>query len=74
MYTYLNKYVRRELYHSPTPAEEVESTHDSEARWFTVFDTLEYHQSPLATESQLLTAFTTPFGRFTFFRAPYGVT
>ena len=36
----LNKYVRRELYQSPTPIEEVSSIHASEACWFTVFDAL----------------------------------
>ena len=71
----LNKYVRRELYQSPTPVEKVASIHASEARRFTVFDALKgYHQCPLAAESQLLTTFTTPFGRFAFLRAPYGVT
>ena len=71
----LNKYVRRELYQSPTPAEEVASIRASEPRWFTVFDALKgYHQCPLATESQLLTTFTTPFVRFAFLRARYGVT
>ena len=71
----LNKYVRRELYQSPTPIEEVASIHASEAKWFTVFDALKgYHQCPLAEDSQLLTTFTTPYGRFAFLRAPYGVT
>ena len=40
-----------------------------------MFDALKgYHQCPLATEIQLLATFTTPFGRFAFLRAPYGVT
>ena len=71
----LNKYVRRELYQSPTPIEEVASIHASKAQWFTVFDALKgYHQCPLAEESQPLTTFITPFGRFAFLRAPYGIT
>ncbi|KAF0307558.1 Transposon Ty3-I Gag-Pol polyprotein [Amphibalanus amphitrite] len=71
----LNKFVRRERYQSPTPIEEVASIRSSEARWFTVFDALKgYHQCPLAEDSRLLTTFITPFGRFAFLRAPYGVT
>jgi hypothetical protein len=38
------------------------------------FDALKgYHQCPLDEESQRLTAFITPFGRFKYLRAPYGV-
>ena len=32
-----------------------------------------YHQCPLDEESQLLTTFITPFGRFKYLRAPYGI-
>ena len=32
-----------------------------------------YHQCPLDKESQNLTTFITPFGRFKFLRAPYGI-
>ena len=64
-----------ERYQSPTPIEEVASIRSSEARWFTVFDALKgYHQCPLAEDSRPLTTFITPFGRFAFLRAPYGVT
>ena len=32
-----------------------------------------YHQCPLDEESQQLTTFITPFGRFKYLRAPYGI-
>ena len=32
-----------------------------------------YHQCPMDPESQLLTTLITPFGRFMFLRAPYGL-
>ena len=32
-----------------------------------------YHQCPLDPDSQLLTTFITPFGRFKYLRAPYGI-
>ena len=70
----LNKHVRRERYQSPTPAEEVASIAGQRAQWFTVVDAAKgYHQCVLAEESRLLTTFTTPFGRYAFKRAPYGV-
>ena len=41
---------------------------------FTNLDALkEYHQCLLDVESQLLTAFTTPFGSFKFLRSPYEI-
>ena len=50
--SHLNKYVRREVYQSPTPMEEAASIVGSEARWFTVFDALKgYHQCPLSEDS-----------------------
>ena len=70
----LNKHVRRERYQSPTPAEEVAPIVGKRAQWFTVVDAAKgYHQCVLAEESRLLTTFTTPFGRYAFKRAPYGV-
>ena len=70
----LNKYVRRERYPSVTPAEAVADISQSKARFFTVFDALKgYHQIPLDRESQRLTTFITPFGRYMFLRAPYGI-
>ena len=32
-----------------------------------------YHRCPLDQESQLLTTFITPFGRFKYMHAPYGI-
>jgi len=70
----LNRYVRRERYHSPTPAEAVADIAAEEACIFTVLDAMKgYHQCPLAEDSQHLTTFITPFGRFKYLRAPYGL-
>ena len=70
----LNKFVRREHYPSVTPAEAVTDIQQSRAKFFTVFDALKgYHQCPLDEDSQKLTTFITPFGRFMYCRAPYGI-
>ena len=70
----LNRYVRREEYQSPTPAEAVADIAAEEAKFFTVLDAKKgYHQCPLAEASQLMTTFITPFGRFKYHRAPYGL-
>ena len=70
----LNKYVRRERYQSPTPAQAVANIAADKAKVFTKIDTMKgYHQCPLDSESQLLTTFITPFGRFKFLQAPYGI-
>ena len=70
----LNRYVRRERYQSPTPAEAVADIAAEEAKYFTVLDAMKgYHQCPLDEESQVLTTFITPFGRFKYLRAPYGL-
>ncbi len=70
----LNKYVRRERYPSTTPAEAVADITQTQAKLFTVLDALKgYHQCPLDEESQNLTTFITPFGRFKYLRAPYGI-
>jgi transposase InsO family protein len=70
----LNASVRRELYQSNTPVECVASIAAEEAKFFGVFDALKgYHQCPLDAQSQPLTTFTTPFGRYMYLRAPYGV-
>ena len=72
--SHLNKFVRTEQYQSPTPLEEVASITESNAKWFTVFDAAKgYHQCPLHQDSVLKTTFITPFGRYAFLRAPYGV-
>ena len=70
----LNKFVVRERYMSPTPAEAVADIAAKEAKYFTVIDAAKgYHQCPLASESQELTTFITPYGRFKYLRAPYGL-
>ena len=71
----LNRYdVRRERYQSPTPAEAVADIAASSAKVFTVLDAMKgYHQCPLDEDSQLLTTFITPYGRFKYLRAPYGI-
>ena len=43
------------------------------AKYFTVLDTLKgYHQCALDQESQPLTTFSMPFGRYKYLHAPYG--
>ena len=72
--SHLNKYVRRERYQSPIPAEAVADIASENAEIFTKIDARKgYHQCPLDKESQLLTTFITPFGRFKYLRAPYGI-
>ena len=61
----LNKFVVRERYMSPIPAEAVADIAAQEAKYFTVIDAAKgYHQCPLTSESQELTTFITPYGRF----------
>ena len=70
--SHLNKLVRTEQ--CLTPMEEVASIAGDDAKWFTVFDAAKgYHQCPLHEESVLKTMFITPFGRYAFLRASYGV-
>lgn len=70
----LNRYIRRERYQSQTPAQAVADIAADKARIFTKLDAMKgYHQCPLDPESQLLMTFITPFGRFKFLRAPYGI-
>ena len=70
----LNRFVLRERYQSPALAEAVADVTANEAKYFTVMDaTKGYHQCPLAEDSQELTTFITPFGRFKYLRAPYGL-
>ena len=72
--SHLNRYVKCERFQSPTPAEAVADIAASNAKFFTVLDTMKgYHQCPLDQESQSLTTFITPFGRFKYLRAPYGI-
>ena len=68
----LNKFVVRERYVSPTPAEAVADIAAQEAKYFTVIDaTKGYHQWPLAPENQELTTFITPYRRFKYLWASY---
>ena len=70
----LNRYVHRERYQSPTPAEAVAEITASEAQIFTVLDAKKgYHQCLMDKKSQLLTTFLTPFGYFKYQSAPYGL-
>ena len=72
--SHLNRYVKRERYQSPCPAEAVADIAASKAKYFTILDARKgYHQCPLDAQSQLLTTFITPFGRFKYLRAPYGI-
>ena len=72
--SHLNKYVKRERYQSVTPAQAVADIASNNAKVFTKLDALKgYHQCPLDDASQILTTFITPFGRFKYLRAPYGI-
>jgi len=72
--SHLNRFVVRERYQSLTPAQAIADIAASEAKYFTVIDALKgYHQCPLDEQSQPLTTFITPFGRFKYLRAPYGI-
>ena len=72
--SHLNRYVRRERYQSSTPAQAVTDIAATNAKIFTVLDALKgYHQCPLDQESQILTTFIMPFGRYKYLRAPYGI-
>ena len=72
--SHLSKFVKRERYQSATPAQAVADIASEKAKIFTKLDALKgYHQCPLDEESQLLTTFITPFGRFKYLRAPYGI-
>ena len=68
--SHLNHYVWQEQYQSPTPAEAIVATNAK----YTMLDAMNgYHQCPLDTNSQLLTTFITPFRKFKYLRAPYGI-
>ena len=70
----LNQYVKRERYVSPTPQELISNARLQDCRFFTVVDARKgYHQIPLDEESQPFTTFITPFGRYCYLKAPYGI-
>ena len=72
--SHLNRYVKRERYQSATPAQAIADITAENAQIFTKLDAKKgYHQCPLDEESQDLTTFITPFGRFKLLRAPYGI-
>ena len=66
--SHLNRYVKRERYQCSTAAQAVADIAAENAKIFTKLDALKgYHQCPLE-ESQRLTTFITPFGRYKYFR------
>ena len=68
----LNKAIKREHFQLPT-LEDI-TTRLSGAKRFSKLDAKNgYWQIPLGEESQLLTTFSTPFGRYCFARMPFGV-
>ena len=68
----LNKALLRE-YHPMCTIEEV-ATRTDKSKFFTVLDAnMGYFQIELSEESQHLTAFNTPFGRYRYLRLPMGV-
>ena len=68
----LNKYCVRELYDSPSIIEEIQSI--GKAKYFTQFDAKKgYHQIEMTEKSKDLTTFMTPFGRYRYERAPFGI-
>ena len=72
--SHLNRFVKRERFQSTPPAVAVADIAGSKAKYFTVLDAAKgYHQCPLDKESQLLTTFITPLGRYKFLRAPFGL-
>lgn len=72
--TKLNKYVNRPTYPTTTPKDSVTNIPPT-AKFFTTMDMSQgYFQLPLDEDSQELTTFMTPWGRFCFMRAPMGLT
>ena len=68
----LNKALFRE-YHSLTTLKEV-TTRTNGSKFFTVLDmNMGYFQIELTNESQDLTTFITPFGRYKYLRLPMGI-
>ena len=70
---HLNKAKKREHFQLPT-IEDI-TTRMANAKWFTKLDANRgYWQIPLDEESQLLTTFNTPFGRYCYQVTPFGIT
>ena len=69
----LNQYVKRPYYPTRSPSEVVSNIAPS-SKFFTTLDAVKgYWQVLLEEESQILTTFITPYGRFKFLRAPMGL-
>ena len=72
--SHLNRYMKCKWYLSTTPAQAIADITAEKAKIFTKINAKKgYHQCPLDRESQDLTTFITPFGRFNFLHAPYGI-
>ena len=72
-YTMLNRYVKRPLHPFKAPWEAV-SNIDRKSKYFSTLDaTSGYWQLRLDEESQHLTTFLTPWGRYQFLRTPMGL-
>ena len=70
---HLNKAIKREHFQLPT-IEDI-TTRMANAKWFTKLDANRgYWQIPLDEESQVLTTFNTPFGRYCYQVTPFGIT
>ena len=68
----LNNAIKREHFQLPT-IEDI-TTRMANAKWFTKLDANRgYWQIPLDEESQLLTTFNTPFGRYCYQVTPFGI-
>ncbi|XP_059092245.1 uncharacterized protein LOC131887632 [Tigriopus californicus] len=70
--TRLNTEVKRSVHPIKTPAEAISGFNHGQ-KYFAKLDLVKgYWQMPLAEESQHLTTFLTPFGKFKFLRSPMG--
>ena len=70
--TKLNTFVRRPIHPMKTPKEAV-SNIKPESKYFSTLDATQgYWQIALSQESQELTTFLTPWGRYLFLRSPMG--
>ena len=72
-FTHLNKYVCRPVHTFPS-TQEILSGLNPESKVFAKLDATQgYHQVPLEDDSSKLTTFLLPSGRFSFLRAPIGL-
>jgi hypothetical protein len=70
----LNKYVIREPFHQAPAFEIVQRITADDAEYFSTVDaTGSYNQCGLSPESRDYTTFITPYGRYRYKRAPYGI-